>query len=155
MQKYRNLILKSNRFLGTVLQSKSIITDVQLNEANKALLGLIKNEEFHHASLLRILINQKPPVSESDVLEASPFPLTDLYAYEIRDFSDFKVDIDLCWATWTLPFHIENGIYLLASAHGLCDPVIEHWTEYLAGKQMLWYTTSLRSIENTLSAIKN
>lgn len=156
MNEYRPLIMRSNRFLGSALSERNLVSMEDIETANEKLLEYIKNGEFKNANLLSILINQMEVLEEGKminaVLEEYGIGLIDLSHYEFPNFFDYHVDPDLCWATFTMPFDRIEDFYFIASAYYLSRPAIKYWEDRMDGK-IIWYATSLRSIFDGLGKL--
>jgi len=152
MEKYRNLILRSSRNLGASLIRLNLITEEQLDEAYQKLLEALQKGSFNQACLLKYLVYELEALDEAKLLKASTFPLIDLHNYDVPHPGTFDVELDLCYATWTIPYDREQNYYFLATAFNLSEPVIEHWEKLLPGK-ILWYTTNLTSIAHAFEAM--
>jgi len=156
MKQFRPLIMRSNRFLGSVLSDKNLISAEDLDAANAKLLEFIQAGEFKNANLLNILVYDMQVLEESKVIETiveeSKLGLIDLSNYEFPHFHDYHVDPDMCWATFTLPYEKIDDFYFVATAYYLSQPVVKHWEDQLDG-QVIWYATTLTSIFNALGKI--
>ena len=156
MQQYRALILRGNRFLGSSLVDKGLLSMNDLESANEKFMGAIQGGEMRHASILTSLIYDLKVLDESKmiefIVEEHELGLIDLSFIELQSLRPMNVDIDLCWATSTVPFDHVDGIYLVATCYYLSAPVIKHWEESLGG-QIIWYTTSCTSMTRALEKI--
>jgi hypothetical protein len=152
------LILRSNRFLGTVLVEKKLVTVEQLEAANEKLLGHIQNNDLRRANILHILLFEMQIMNEDLYLEAvveqHGLGLIDLHGCAFRKFADLKFDLAACWATWTVPFDIADDFYLLATAFYPSQPAVKFWQEKYAGSNLLWYATSVRSLQAALERLE-
>ncbi len=149
------IILRSNRFLGNNLVNHDLISLVQLEEANNLLLDKIDAGNAREASLLRILMWELEYLKESDLLnmliDKFDLGMVDLGYFEMPDGIMEKINIDDCWASWTVPFDYENDFYFLATSYYLSQPVIDFWTEKL-GSRILWFGAEHASISTLLDS---
>jgi hypothetical protein len=149
MQQYRALILRSNRFLGSALVEKNLITTEYLEAANEKLLECLQNGDFKRASLLKILLYEMECLDEEAIIEYQvenySLGLVDLTNYTLAKLVDMGVDYEACLATWSLPYDKVENFYLVATAYYLSQPVIKFWEEQLKGP-VIWYCCSLGCI---------
>ena len=155
MIKYRSILLRSNRVLGASLVDNNLIKVEDLEVANQKLLQMIQAENFKQASILNILMYDLKVITEATLInhldDTCPLGLVDLANYDLeKGFKKEGIDLQLCWATWTLPFdHIED-FYFLATTYYLSPPTIKFWEDKLEG-HLLWYATTIRSITEALN----
>lgn len=157
MIKYRSLLLRSNRYLSSALVERDLINNEQQEAATQKLLEYIQSDQLKQASLLHILLFDHQTLNETVLLN----DLVDEYGIGLVNLSNYNVnpinfpegvDFELCWATWTVPFDQVEGMYFLATAYYLSDPVVTHWEETL-GKNVVWFATSAASILESLERI--
>jgi hypothetical protein len=160
LQAYRPLILRSNRFIGTALVERKLVTVEQLETANEKLLEHIQKGDLRRANILHVLLFDMQVLNEDLYLEAMVeqhgIGLIDLHGCQFRKFLDLKLDMTLCWATWTVPFDVVDDFYLLATAFYPSQPAVKHWEEkYQAGGgHVQWYATSVRSLMGALERLE-
>lgn len=157
MQEYRPLMLRGNRFLGSALVKANLITIDQLEEANQKLLDIIHGGQLKQASILNILSFEMGVLDESDVIsytaDENDLGMVDLRNYDILNTYDKSVDVDLCWATWTIPYDVLEGIHMVATSNYLSLPTVQHWEQKLGGK-VVWYISSNRSLSHALEILE-
>lgn len=157
MQQHRALILRSNRFLGSSLVDKGLLSMNDLESANEKFMTVIQTGEIKRASILNSLVHDLKVLDENKVInftvEEHEIGLVDLAFYELQSLSAMDIDIDLCWATSTIPFDVIEGTYMLATCYYLSTPVVKHWEEALGGK-VIWYATSCASMSRALERIQ-
>lgn len=157
----RPLILRSNRFLGNNLVNQELITLEQLEEANNHLLDKIEAEQVKEASILRILLWEMEHLKEEEFIqfqvEQFELGLVDLDHFEMPEKLLDKIDLEECWATWTVPYDFEGDFYLVATSYYMSQPVKDFWEEKLGGRVM-WFIAEMaavaRFIEEAESALK-
>lgn len=149
MEDYRNLILRSSRNLGSKLIELGLIDESQLETAYQKLLEAMKIGDIKQTCLLKFLMYEVEAISEPILLDKSQYPLINLDGYEVQDPKELGIDVNDCWATWTVVFDSEEDFFFIATAYNLSEPVIKYWEEKLDGK-IIWYTTNLRSIASAL-----
>lgn len=158
MQEHRALILRSNRFLGSALLDKELVSSNDLEEANSKFMEAIQSADLKHASILSTLVFDLKKLDESKLMEYEveelKLGLVDLDSIELSSLRSMNVDLDLCWASSTLPFDMVEGIYLLATCYYLSAPVIKYWESLLEGP-VIWYGTSLTSLSRGLARIES
>ncbi len=159
MLAHRTLLLRANRTLGTALVEHNLIKLEELEAANEKLLELASGEDYRQASLLNLLTSSESPLLKEDELirhasEEHNLGLADPRHYDIPEDIRKNLDLDMCWATWTLPFDHEEGVNFLASAYELSPAVRTHWEKQLEGP-ILWHATTMESISETLERLQN
>lgn len=159
MQSNRALILRSNRFLGSSLLDKGLITNANLEAANERFMEVIQSSEsFKNASVLKIMLHDLKVIDETLLLkhtrEEYGIGLIDLNFIEFRQLPDIDIDLDLCWSTLTVPFDKAEQTYMLATCYYMSSPVVKYWEDLLGGK-VIWYATSMVSINHGLERTEN
>lgn len=69
MQQHRALILRSNRFLGSALVDKGLVSTVDLEEANGKFMEAIQVGELKRASILSTLVFDLKKLDEAKLLD--------------------------------------------------------------------------------------
>lgn len=159
MQSNRALTLRSNRFLGSSLLDKGLITNANLEAANERFMEVIQsNESFKNASVLKIMLHDLKVIDETLLLkhtrEEYGIGLIDLNFIEFRQLPTIDIDLDLCWSTLTVPFDKAEQTYMLATCYYMSSPVVKYWEDLLDGK-VIWYATSMVSINHGLERTEN
>ncbi|HAV12331.1 MAG TPA: hypothetical protein DCX06_02380 [Opitutae bacterium] len=156
MQQHRALILRGNRFLGSSLVDKGLLTMNDLESANEKFMGAIQQGDMKHASILTSLIYDLKVLDENKlidyIVEEYELGLIDLSFIELKSLRPMEVNIDLCWATSTVPFDKIEDTYMMATCYYMSAPVIKYWEEALDGK-VIWYATSCQSFTRALEKI--
>lgn len=146
-------MLRGNRFLGTAILDTGLIEPEALDQANPKLLDYIKEEDVKNASLLRILLFELQLLDEAKLLDYTVqqhnLGLVDLHHYKLEQPLLSSFDIDLCWATRTMPFDKVEDVYFLSSCYYLSVPVVKHWEEFLEGK-IVWYASPMMVLTEAL-----
>jgi hypothetical protein len=157
MQQHRALILRSNRFLGSALVDKGLVSTNDLEEANGKFMEAIQAADLKRASILSTLLFELKKLEEAKLLdylvEEMKLGLVDLDFIELRSLRPMEVDLDLCWGTSTVPFDVVEGIHFLASCYYMSAPVVKHWETMLGGR-VIWYGTSTSSLSRALGHIE-
>jgi len=154
--KYRSLLMRSNRLLGAQLVEQNLIKVDDLEAANEKLLDLISSGTARQRTVLGILAYDLNVVSEEQILlhqrDADATGVIDLRHYEINEKIKADLDLDECWATWSIPFDAEEDLTFIATAYYLSPSVREYWETKYDGK-VLWYGTTLEMIAEYLEKI--
>lgn len=131
------LLLKANRSLGGQLAQARLVVTEQLDAANEAFIGRLRDGELRDTSLLRILIYDLQVLDENDligyILEHSKCGAFNLDAYEVQEEVLNLYSLSECAATWTQPVDHWHGMTVLASAYYLSDFVRSFWEERIDG----------------------
>ncbi|MBT5903996.1 MAG: hypothetical protein HOH58_18015 [Opitutaceae bacterium] len=118
--KYRSLLMRSNRLLGAQLVEQNLIKVDDLEAANEKLLDLISSGTARQRTVLGILAYDLNVVSEEQILlhqrDADATGVIDLRHYEINEKIKADLDLDECWATWSIPFDAEEDLTFIATA---------------------------------------
>ena len=78
--------------------------------------------------------------------------LVDLRNYDTSDDIKKTLDIDACWATWSVPFDRDEDFHFIATAYYLSPPVRVFWEKHCNGP-ILWFGTTLEGIAEHLERI--
>lgn len=157
MQEHRALILRSNRFLGSALVERGLVSVDDLEAANEKFMEAIQSSELKRASILSTLLFEDKSLEEQSLIEhlveEEGLGLIDLNYVDLRSLRPFNVDISLCWASSTIPFDKIENTYMVATCYWLSAPVVKHWEELLDGR-VIWYGTSINSMTRALERIE-
>lgn len=158
MQQHRALILRSNRFLGSALVDKGLVSSGDLEEANSKFMEAIQLADLKRASILSTLLFELKKLEEAKLLEylvdEEKLGLIDLNFIELQSLRPMNVDLSLCWASSTVPFDHVEGTYMVASCYYMSAPVVKYWEEALDGR-VIWYGTSMSSLSRALERIED
>ncbi|MEO0509395.1 MAG: hypothetical protein AAF065_06020 [Verrucomicrobiota bacterium] len=157
MQQHRALILRSNRFLGSALVDRGLVSVGDLEAANEKFMDAIQASELKRASILNTLLFELKALEETKFLEhlveEEGLGLIDLSHVDLRSLRPHNVDLSLCWVTSTIPFDKVENTYMVASCYSLSAPVLRCWEELLDGR-VIWYGTSTTSMTRALERIE-
>lgn len=157
MQEHRALILRSNRFLGSALVDRGLVSTDDLESANEKFMEAIQSSELKRASILSTLLYDSKALKEQTLLEhlveEEGVGLVDLSHVDLRSLRPYNVELSLCWATSTIPFDKIENTYMVATCYWLSAPVLKHWEEHLDGR-VIWYGTSTTSMIRALERIE-
>jgi len=149
--------MRSNRLLGASLVEHNLIKIETLEQANERLLELMASADDTPVSLLQILVVEKKVLTEQQVLnflnEEMGLGVVDLTNYEQPDELRKRIDSGACWATWSVPFDIEEGVNFVASAFYLSPAVRSFWESELSGP-IQWYATSTDNVSDFLQKLQ-
>ena len=108
MQQHRALILRSNRFLGSSLVDKGMVSSADLESANERFMQSIQSSDLKSASILTPLVFELKALDEARLIdylvEEHQTGLIDLRHIQMQSLKSWGVDLSLCWATSTVPF---------------------------------------------------
>jgi hypothetical protein len=152
----RSLLMRANRLLGAGLVEHNLVKIEDLEKANERLLEIIASNQPRQATVLGVLAYELKVIREEDVLqhlvEADGLGLVDLRGYEPPDDTKKGLDIDACWATWSVPFDQEEDFTFIASAYYLSPAVRTYWEKRFEGP-ILWFGTTLEGIAEHLDRL--
>jgi len=150
-------MMRANRSLGASLVEHNLISIEMLEAANERLLELMGNEAVEAVSVLAILIHEQQALTEVQLLhyqiEEMGLGLIDLSNYDQPDDLRKRLDIGACFATWTVPFDLEEGVHFLVSAYYLSPAVRTFWEKQL-DTPIQWFATSAENIDDFLRKLK-
>jgi hypothetical protein len=149
-------MMRANRLLGAGLVEHNLVKIEDLEKANERLLELIATNQPRQATVLGVLAYELRVIREEDVLqhlvETDGLGLVDLRGYEAPEELRKNLDIDACWATWSVPFDQEEDFTFVASAYYLSPAVRSYWEKRFGGP-ILWFATTLECIAEHLDKI--
>lgn len=154
----RSLMMRANRLLGAGLVEHNLVKIEDLEKANERLLDIIASNQPRQATVLGVLAYELKVIREEDVLqhlvETEGLGLVDLRGYEPPDDTKKGLDMDACWATWSVPFDQEEDFTFVASAYYLSPAVRTYWEKRFEGP-ILWFGTTLEGIAEHLDRLGN
>jgi hypothetical protein len=152
----RSLMMRANRLLGAGLVEHNLVKIEDLEKANERLLEIIASNQPRSATVLGVLAYELKVIREEDVLqhlvETDGLGLVDLRGYEPPDETKKGLDMDACWATWSVPFDQEEDFTFVASAYYLSPAVRTYWEKRFEGP-ILWFGTTLEGIAEHLDRL--
>lgn len=127
---YRPLLMRANRLLGSALIEHNLVKFEDLEAANERLLEVAASGQVRQSSVLSILVYEKKVLREEDVLhhvvDDHGVGVVDLRGYDVPEEVKKEIDLDACWATWTVPFDREEDFHFVATAYYLSPAVRTH-----------------------------
>lgn len=154
---HRPLLMRSNRLLGSALVEHNLVKLEDIESANERLLELLATGDIRQASLLSVLVNEKKVLREEELLhlamEDQGLGVIDLRNYEVPEEIRKSLDLDMCWATWTVPYDKEEEFHFVATAYALSTAVRAHWEKKLGGP-VVWQATSMEVIAEFLDHLQ-
>ena len=115
----RSLLMRANRLYGAALVEHNLVKIDDLEKANERLLELIAANLPRQATVLGVLAYELKVLREEDVLqhmtETEGLGLVDLRSYDPPDDIKKGLDMDACWATWSVPFDQEEDFMFIAT----------------------------------------
>jgi hypothetical protein len=154
---YRPLLMRANRLLGSALIEHNLVKFEDLEAANERLLEVAASGQVRQSSVLNILIYEKKVLREEDVLhhvvDDHGVGVVDLRGYEVPEEVRKDIDLDACWATWSVPFDREEDFHFVATAYYLSPAVRSHWEKKLGG-QIIWQATTMDIIADFLDRLQ-
>lgn len=149
-------MMRSNRLLGASLVEHNLIKIEMLEQANERLLELMASVDDLPVSLLQILVEKKA-LTEQQILnflsEEMGLGVVDLTNYDQPDELRKRIESGACWATWSVPFDIEEGVNFVASAFYLSPAVRSYWEGELTGP-IQWYATTTDNVSEFLTKLQ-
>ena len=148
--------MRANRLLGANLVEANLVKLEDLEPANERLLSLADTEMPRQSTVLGVLASEMKVLREEDVLQHvvdnESLGLVDLRNYDTSDDIKKTLDIDACWATWSVPFDRDEDFHFIATAYYLSPPVRVFWEKHCNGP-ILWFGTTLEGIAEHLERI--
>jgi hypothetical protein len=153
MTEYRPLLMRANRLLGSALIEHNLVKFEDLESANERLLEVAATGQVRQSSVLSILVYEKKVLKEEDVLhhvvDDHGVGVVDLRGYDVPEEVKKDIDLDACWATWSVPFDREEDFHFVATAYYLSPAVRSYWEKKLGG-QIIWQATTMDIIADFL-----
>jgi len=151
-------MMRANRLLGAGLVEHNLVKIEDLEKANERLLEIIATNQPRQATVLGVLAYELKVIREEDIqqhlVETEGLGLVDLRGYEPPDETKKGLDLDSCWATWSVPFDQEEDFTFIASAYYLSPAVRTFWEKRFEGP-LLWFGTTLEGVAEHLDRIGN
>jgi hypothetical protein len=153
---YRPLLMRANRLLGSALIEHNLVKFEDLEAANERLLEVAATGQVRQSSVLSILVYEKKVLKEEDVLhhvvDDHGVGVVDLRGYDVPDEVKKDMDLDACWATWSVPFDREEDFHFVATAYYLSPAVRSYWEKKLGG-QIIWQATTMDIVADFLDRV--
>lgn len=154
---YRPLLMRANRLLGSALIEHNLVKFEDLEAANERLLEVAASGQVRQSSVLSILVYEKKVLREEEVLhhvvDDHGVGVVDLRGYDVPEDVRKELDLDACWATWSVPFDREEDFHFVATAYYLSPAVRTHWEKKLGG-QIIWQATTMDIIADFLDRVQ-
>jgi len=155
---YRPLLMRANRLLGSALIEHNLVKFEDLEAANERLLEIAASGQVRQSSVLSILVYEKKVLREEDVLhhvvDDHGVGVVDLRGYDVPEDVRKEMDLEACWATWTVPFDREEDFHFVATAYYLSPAVRTFWEKKLGG-QIIWQATTMDIIADFLDRMQS
>jgi hypothetical protein len=146
MSEYRSLLMRSNRLLGSALIEQNLVKFEDLEAANERLLEIATTGDMRRSSVLSVLVYEKKVLTEEamlhHVVDEHGLGVIDLRTYDVPENIRRELDLEACWATWSVPFDHEEDFYFVATAYYLSSAVRSFWEKKLGG-QIIWQATTM------------
>ncbi len=152
----RSLLMRANRLFGASLVEHNLVKIEDLEKANERLLELIASNQPRQATVLGVLAYELKVIREEDILQhmvdTEGLGLVDLRSYDPPDEIKKGLDMDACWATWSVPFDQEEDFMFIATAYYLSPAVRNYW-EKRYNCPLLWFGTTLEGVAEHLDRL--
>ena len=152
-KEFRPLVMRANRLLGAQLVEHNLVKIENLEAANEKFIEVVSSDQPRQSTILGILAYDMKVLKEDDVLhhlvESEGLGLVDLRDYDVLDETRKNLDVNACWATWSVPFDREEEFWFVATAYYLSPAVRAFWEKELGGP-ILWFGTTLETIADYL-----
>jgi hypothetical protein len=104
-----------------------------------------------------VLVYEKKVLREEDLLhhvvDDHGVGVVDLRGYDVPEEVKKDLDIDACWATWSVPFDKEEDFHFVATAYYLSPAARAFWEKKLGG-QIIWQATTMDIIADFLDRLQ-
>jgi len=153
---YRPLLMRANRLLGSALIEHNLVRFEDLEAANERLLEVAASGQVRQSSVLSILVYERKVLREEDVLhhvvDDHGVGVIDLRGYDVPEEVRKAIELDACWATWSVPFDREEDFHFVATAYYLSSAVRTYWEKKLGG-HIIWQATTMDIVADYLDRI--
>jgi len=150
--------MRANRLLGANLVEANLVKIDSLEAANERLLELISTGDYRKGSVLSILAYELQVLKEADVLQHvmddHGLGLVDLRSYEVPEDLRATTELGASWATWSVPFDREDGIYFIATAYYMSPAVRAFWEKQCDGP-IVWYGTTMEVLSDYFEKLES
>jgi hypothetical protein len=157
MSEHRPLLMRSNRMLGSALIEHNLVKFEDLEAANERLLEIAATGDMRRSSVLSVLVYEKKVLREEDLLhhvvDDHGVGVVDLRGYDVPEEVKKDLEIDACWATWSVPFDKEEDFHFVATAYYLSPAARAYWEKKLGG-QIIWQATTMDIIADFLDRLQ-
>ncbi len=157
MSEFRPIIMRSNRLLGAALVEANLISIEDLEAGNEKLLQNLDQAADREICLLHVLLNDTQSLNEQHLLEhmveEMSLGLVDLREVDMNDDLKMRLEPDMCWATWSVPFDRDEDVSYVASAYAMSAAVRQHWEKQLGGP-VIWFGTTLAIVGEFLEKLE-
>ena len=157
MSEHRPLLMRSNRLLGSALIEHNLVKFEDLEAANERLLEIAATGDMRRSSVLSVLVYEKKVLREEDLLhhvvDDHGVGVIDLRGYDVPEEVKKDLEIDACWATWSVPFDKEEDFHFVATAYYLSPAARAYWEKKLGG-QIIWQATTMDIIADFLDRLQ-
>jgi hypothetical protein len=157
MSEHRPLLMRSNRLLGSALIEHNLVKFEDLEAANERLLEIAATGDMRRSSVLSVLVYEKKVLREEDLLhhvvDDHGVGVVDLRGYDVPEEVKRDLDVDACWATWSVPFDKEEDFHFVATAYYLSPAARAYWEKKLGG-QIIWQATTMDIIADFLDRLQ-
>lgn len=154
---YRPLLMRANRLLGSALIEHNLVKFEDLEAANERLLEVAATGMIRQSSVMSILVYEKKVLREEDVLhhvvDDHGVGVVDLRGYDVPEEVRKEIDLDACWATWSVPFDREEDFHFVATAYYLSPAVRSYWEKKMGG-HIIWQATTMDIIADFLDRLQ-
>lgn len=149
--------MRANRLLGSALIEHNLVKFEDLEAANERLLEIAASGQMRQSSVLSILVYEKKVLREEDVLhhvvDDHGVGVVDLRSYDVPEDLRRELDLEACWATWSVPFDREEDFHFVATAYYLSPAVRTYWEKKLGG-QIIWQAATMDIIADFLDRVQ-
>jgi hypothetical protein len=149
-------MMRANRLLGAQLVEHNLVKIEDLEAANERFIEIVSAQDNRQSTILGILAYDLKVLKEDDALhhlvEVEGLGLVDLRDYDVPDEARKNLDLDACWATWSVPFDREEEFFFVATAYYLSPAVRAYWEKELGGP-ILWFGATLEGIAEYLEKL--
>ena len=157
MSEYRPLLMRSNRLLGSALIEHNLVKFEDLEAANERLLEIAATGDIRRSSVLSVLVYEKKVLTEEallhHVVDDLGVGIVDLRGYEVPEDVKKDLEIDACWATWSVPFDKEEDFHFVATAYYLSPAARTFWEKKLGG-HIIWQATTMDIVADFLDRLQ-
>ncbi len=157
MSEYQHLILKANRSIGSHLAQEAFVPERTLSVAYEKFQESLRSGTGGNPGLLKTLVNDMREIDEtlliSHAMEIGGIPYIPLRNFEGDKSWVTGRRLELCRATWSVPFDLLEGAPFVATAYYLSTTVRRRWQEEFE-EPIHWFVARLSDIEKTLSRLE-
>lgn len=155
----KGAMLRANRTFGAMLVEHGLVSLDELSEAGEMLAECLVGPIPWRNSYLKFFVEVRKKLKEDQLLhlaldEHPEIGLVNPSSYEIPDDLRKSLDLEVCWATLSMPYDRDDGVIYIASAFNLSAGAKSQWAKHFPGL-IIWSACTTADLDAALDALAN